>query len=706
MIDPSWNRVKRVLAESAELTPEAQEQRLQEFAQEFPQEAAEARELLQAWNPELESSEFLEPPVLEDFLAELADPLLGRSFSDFEIIDELGRGSAGVVYRARQDSLERDVALKVLIARPSDSEGELRRFIREARVVASLDHPGIVKVHAVGVEDGVAFMAMELAVGGTLAESMHGQPIDPKQACDWVRQAAEAMHVAHQAGLVHRDLKPGNLLRAADGRVLVADFGLARSLEAGWQTTEMNPAGTPRYMSPEQLNPNLQDAVDARTDVYSLGVVLFELLAGSPPFDAGSLIGLFEQVNQVDPFLDLARLAHIPEPLVAICARAMEKDPSDRYASAAALAADLDRFHAGEKVDAQLAPRWLRLLRARSRRWWRRTAAGLTIAAAVWAIAALTDSVPEPLDSVAVSWPGGAGLSLAAWVNQADAFPGPPQLIRGGAGTVKQLAPASYRFVVQGSSGFQEWDRLRGERLDLTELKLAPAQPPLADGMLRIAADAEGPGFDLDARLVRNVEYLAFLAEMSTRLDHASFARLWPIVWDLPTQVGWWHAPVIGVRPSAARAYAEWRGKRLPTALEWKRAFRVPFAALPAAFSSAWTEASRDWSHEYKLATSAELGLAACRKGVRALQLLAEQHDQASPFLTGLLEWTSTLDFEGTGDRVLQGAAWHQAPLHAGAGNTQTHPLLPAASEVSATNIGFRCARSLRPLSSFSSSSP
>lgn len=704
MIDQSWTRIKRLLAETAELAPEAQEQRLQEHAQQFPEESAEVRELLLAWSPELASSGFLEPPVLEDFLSELADPLLGRSISDFEIIEELGRGSAGVVYRARQDSLERDVALKVLVARPSDSEGELRRFIREARVVASLEHPGIIKVHAVGVEDGVAFMAMELAVGGTLSESMTGQPVDPLQACDWVEQAAAAMEVAHQAGLIHRDLKPGNLLRAADGRVLVADFGLARSLEVGWHTTEMNPAGTPRYMSPEQLNPSLQDEVDARTDVYSLGVVLFELLAGIPPFDAGSLIGLFEQVNQEDPFLDLQRLAHVPRPLVAICARAMEKSPSDRYASAAELAADLARFRAGEQVDAQLAPRWLRLVRARSKRWWRRTAAGLAIAGAVWGLAVLTDSPPDSPDSVSVVWPGGEGLSLAAWANRADAFPEPPQTLRGGTDEVLRLAPASYRFVAQGPQGFQEWDRLPGERLELNELRLAPIQTAPESNMLRIPADAEGPGFDLDKRLVSNAEYLLFLSAMAARMDEARFARLWPITWDFPTRTSWWTEPMIGVRPSAARAYAEWRGKRLPTALEWKRAFRVPLASLSTAFTRAWTEASRDWKHEYDLAASAELGLAECRKGVRATRALAREYGQESPLLTGLFEWTSTLDSEGTGDRVLQGAAWHQASQHARAGNTRLHPLLPAAFESSSTDIGFRCARSIRPLSSFNQS--
>ncbi|MCE7960468.1 MAG: serine/threonine protein kinase, partial [Acidobacteria bacterium ACB2] len=222
-----------------------------------------------------------------------ADPLIGRSVSHYRVEAVLGRGGMGTVYLATDTRLARTVALKLL---PSDAASPARRqrFLREAQAASALDHPGIVTVHDVGNDLGSDFIVMEHVKGRTLREVIQSGPVAVADALSWVRQAAAALAAAHRAGIVHRDLKPQNLMLTADGRLKVLDFGLAsvEYAEAGSAETTAERLtssgavlGTPGYMSPEQAEGR---PVDARTDVFALGVVLYELLTGRAPFRGAS----------------------------------------------------------------------------------------------------------------------------------------------------------------------------------------------------------------------------------------------------------------------------------------------------------------------------------------------------------------------------------------------------------------------------------
>lgn len=279
----------------------------------------------------------------------------GKKLGEFRLIREIGRGGMGIVYEAHQESLGRRVALKVLPAGAALDERLAVRFLREARAAGRLRHPGIVPVYTSGRADGVLYFAMELIEGRSLAEAISLGPMAPQDAARIAAEVARALEFAHAAGLVHRDVKPENILLSSDGRARVADFGLVHETSAGSFTLSRHVLGTPAFIAPEQAR---GESVDSRTDVYGLGAVLYSMLAGSAPYagDVPSLV--LARVLSEDP-RDLVSLRpELPRVLVAICQRAMARDPGERYASAAALAEDLDRFlegspaleHASERV--------------------------------------------------------------------------------------------------------------------------------------------------------------------------------------------------------------------------------------------------------------------------------------------------------------------------------------------------------------------
>jgi serine/threonine-protein kinase len=270
-----------------------------------------------------------------------------------ELIAELGRGGMGVVYRAYDRTLKREVAVKRMAAVADRSPEEMARFHFEAEAAASLDHPNIVPVHAFGEDAGVPFLVMPLMEGGSLSERLNKLGVDrrlpPREAAALVRDIALGVHHAHQRGLLHRDLKPGNILLDRAGRPHVADFGLARQIgDDRGRTATGAVGGTAAYMAPEQARG--EKGLTVAADVHALGAILYELLAGSPPFLGPDWLATLKRV-QDEPATAVRRARpDVPIDLEAVCLKCLEKRPQDRYPSAAALAEDLTRFLQGEAV--------------------------------------------------------------------------------------------------------------------------------------------------------------------------------------------------------------------------------------------------------------------------------------------------------------------------------------------------------------------
>jgi serine/threonine-protein kinase len=283
------------------------------------------------------------------------DPLpeAGQWLGEFELLDVIGWGGMGIVYRARQPKLNRLVALKMIRADGSADPAEVRRFRTEAEVVAGLEHPSIVPVYEVGERDGLLYLSMRLVEGGTLADRLDGFTADPRAAARLVADTAWAVHFVHQRGILHRDLKPSNILLDREGQPHVSDFGLAKRLEADASLTQKGAiVGTPQYMAPEQTS-GRKGAVTTATDVYGLGAVLYALLTGRPPFQGETVLETLEQVREREPEPPRRINAKVDRDLETICLKCLQKDPQRRYESAQALAEDLERWQTGEPIAAR-----------------------------------------------------------------------------------------------------------------------------------------------------------------------------------------------------------------------------------------------------------------------------------------------------------------------------------------------------------------
>jgi WD40 repeat protein/tRNA A-37 threonylcarbamoyl transferase component Bud32 len=293
---------------------------------------------------------------------DLEDPAQ-REFGEYELLELIGQGGMGVVYRARQRGLDREVAIKLLSAGQWASEELVESLRREARHAARLQHPNIVVVHGIGEHAGLIYYAMQLVPGRSLSQQLDDDgPMPPPAAARLLRTVAEAVDYAHRLGVLHLDLKPGNLLVDADGTPRIADFGLARRLEQALD--ERHVSGTPSYMAPEQALPG-QAALSPATDVWALGAVLYEMLTGVPPFvgeDAAHTLRLLQDGTVRQP----SRVAKVPADLEAVCLKCLAREPRRRYPGARALADDLGRYLEGRAVRArplsapQRIARWAR----------------------------------------------------------------------------------------------------------------------------------------------------------------------------------------------------------------------------------------------------------------------------------------------------------------------------------------------------------
>jgi hypothetical protein len=278
---------------------------------------------------------------------------LPATFGDYELLEEIGRGGMGVVYRAVQKSLGRIVAIKMLLRRDLASPADLLRFRSEAEAAAQLDHPGIVSIFEVGECDGHPFYSMQLVEGTTLAKRLRQGPLPAREAAALLAKVADAVQVAHTRGVLHRDLKPSNILIDASGEPHVSDFGLAKRLEAEESVTHTGAIlGTPCYMSPEQAAGSRGD-VGPTSDVWSLGTILYQMLTGRPPFQASSPMDTLLAVLESDPPVPRSIDRQVDRDLEMIALKSLQKPQELRYQSSAELAADLRAFLAGEPVAAR-----------------------------------------------------------------------------------------------------------------------------------------------------------------------------------------------------------------------------------------------------------------------------------------------------------------------------------------------------------------
>lgn len=309
-------------------------------------------------DPETSDSSSKEPPRCVEMPEELGE---------YVLLEEIGRGGQGVVYRARQKSLNRMVALKVIGLGRWATKAHLKRFRLEAEAAASLDHPCIVPIHEVGQRDGCCYFSMKLVAGGQLDEVVRHKPIALRRAAELIAKLARTVSYAHDHGILHRDIKPGNILLDADGEPHLTDFGLARLAETESTVTHtMEVLGTPSYMAPEQAKGNNTQLTSA-TDVYGLGAVLYQLLTGHPPFAGGTTFETVQLVLETEPRHPRLLNPKVDRDLSTICLKCLEKDPLHRYSSALALADDLERWLRHEPIQARPIG-----LFTRGRKWLRR----------------------------------------------------------------------------------------------------------------------------------------------------------------------------------------------------------------------------------------------------------------------------------------------------------------------------------------------
>src|SRR2546429_4425726 len=311
-----------------------------------------------------------------------AAELLGE-LGDYELLEEVGRGGQGVVFRARQKSLNRTVALKVISLGQWASKAHLKRFRLEAGAAARLEHPGIVPIHEVGERDGSCYFSMQFVEGGQLDEVVRRAPMSIRQAAELIAKVPRTVHYAHRRGILHRDIKPGNILLDAKGEPHLTDFGLARLLETESSVTRtIEVLGTPSYMAPEQAVGS-NASVTSATDIYGLGAVLYQLLTAHPPFAGGTTYETIRLVLDSEPRQPCLLNPKVDRDLNIICLKCLEKDPKRRYSSALALAEDLERWLKHEPILARHTG-----ITGRSRKWVRRNPSSALLTASLIALAA------------------------------------------------------------------------------------------------------------------------------------------------------------------------------------------------------------------------------------------------------------------------------------------------------------------------------
>lgn len=334
----NWSKVEELFHAALDQPPAKRAKFLEQASPDDPQLRHEVQQLLDRVVPD---DGFLEGSPLSSIMAPPAGLSLGKTIGRFQIISLIGTGGMGEVYRAKDERLQRDVALKVLTPAFALDRDWMRRFEQEARAAGMLNHPNILAIYDIGIEDGRMYVVSELLEGDTLRQRLASGPVSMQEAVDWAIQTAQGLGAAHQKGVVHRDLKPDNLFLTRGGRVKILDFGIAKIVQtpADVNSLDTKPGtvmGTAAYMSPEQVR---GEAVDQRSDIFSFGVVLYELVAGKRPFEGESKLEIMNGILKAEPDLMALEIRPALDRVVRHC---LEKDPDRRFQAAQDLAFALE----------------------------------------------------------------------------------------------------------------------------------------------------------------------------------------------------------------------------------------------------------------------------------------------------------------------------------------------------------------------------
>ncbi|HED65673.1 MAG TPA: hypothetical protein ENJ09_08980 [Planctomycetes bacterium] len=610
-----WSEVERIFHEALEREGGEREAFVRESCGDDEELRDEVLKMLGFVDPK---ASFLKPPSLSGDLP--PGELEQRRLGDFDLEEEIGRGGMGVVFRARQRSLGREVAVKVLPQSLTLTQRQVERFYREARAVAKLNHPGIVSMITVGAEGDTYYFAMDLVEGHDLAEEIDHLRAEARGEGDgdWrprsvlpssrahnyfrevsrlIRDAADALQYAHEHGVVHRDIKPSNLLLDSDGHVRIVDFGLARDESQGSISKDGELAGTPHYMSPEQARAK-KEGVDHRTDIYSLGVVLYELLTLKKPHTGTTNQEVLAHILYQDPPHIRREAPRVPRDLETICEAAMAKAPRDRYRTAADLSDDLTRFLNNEAIRRRppsLAQRVLRRLRRHHVLLGIVAAVVLALFAGRWFTRRGFESdriASLPRLSVRSLGPDGRPIPAVVRIRPIDPLttqPGPAQVLGHTPLLEAPIEQGYWRVIVAfDAGGFREVpllaDTPRQEFALVAHRK--DDENAVTEGMVLFEGgeftipDFEGPE-GLRGVHAKLEPFWISPTEVSVR-EYARFldatGREEPYPWkrhvtDRAAFVDrYGDLPVTGVRLVDVVAYANWRGLRLPTAAEWYRA--------------------------------------------------------------------------------------------------------------------------------------
>jgi serine/threonine protein kinase/formylglycine-generating enzyme required for sulfatase activity len=520
---------------------------------------------------------------------------------EYELFEELGRGGMGVVYRARDVQLDREVAIKVLGPRVAHSPLHRRRFVAEAAAVASLDHPSIIPVYARGKIFGIDFIAMKYVKGEDLAKRLArlraGEPASSggsgwsspdiqtrsRAIAGSLAQIADALHHAHQRGVIHRDVKPSNILIDDHDRAYLTDFGIAKVRANDTLTQEGESPRTVQYMSPEQALQR-RDTIDHRTDIFSLGVVLFESVTLRPPFAGETEDDIRDSILRCEPAELRSIDPRAPRPLAAICSRALQREPGDRYASAAQFAQDLANFADDNPplhASSGSLRRSVRTLTRRHRVLFIITAFALLLLALSASLYFGVSSWRKSRGRLLIAEEmRGAQVTLRAHASTGELMP-PVSL--GTAPLSTYLTPGLYRVEFTMSDGTQRETvaYITPGQEDLVRVNARGthnhAMVTVPAGQYRVGPETADSGstsrmvaierFALATREVTNAEYRFYV--------QASGARE-PRCWASPYAQSDDELPVVGISWDEAVAYCRWAGVRLPTPLEWEAAARAP----------------------------------------------------------------------------------------------------------------------------------